>query len=442
MTAVEAAGPTARAGIVPHLAIILLVYAIMAAVRIAAPSDIELDQAKQLDYICDIVENGAWAVQHLRHGEVASKPPLYNWLAAGPILLTNAWTDFLLKLPSLVAGLGVLLLTWDIARRLAGNGPALIAALLLATTGLYVKTFYFARTDRLLAMFMTAQIWAAVARRPVVLWSAAALGMLTKGPVGLLTVAALLAWWWWRGHLLSSWREMKLNIGLPLSLVPFAIWFLVALSVEGRPLFDQLVVAETVDRFLPGAHYREHKPAYYYIPHFFARMAPASLFSVLAILALPWRTDRREALFLAAFWLLTLFVIFSLIPSKRVDRILPILPAASILAGWAIHNQIRGVNALLLAGAALLLAAGVMVALGFPASLFDPARTNAPHLIRGAGAVLALSGGAMLAFLLTDRRTLGIGMLIVSMMVVVTTYEHWLGRGVRAGEIRPVCAVP
>ena len=40
------------------------------------------DQPKQADYVVDIAERGNWLVQHHQDDMTATKPPLYNWLAA------------------------------------------------------------------------------------------------------------------------------------------------------------------------------------------------------------------------------------------------------------------------------------------------------------------------------------------------------------------------
>jgi 4-amino-4-deoxy-L-arabinose transferase len=319
--------------------LIVFAYLVIVAIRVAAPSDLATgDQPLQVAYINDIVTNGNWLVQHLPDGSAAAKPPLYNWLAAAPVAVTGVTSEPLLKLPSLLAGLLALLCVWNLATRLVGAGAAFGASLLLATAGMFSKHVYFARTDMLLTLLIVAQIWGAVRGRPIVLWFAAALAMMTKGPIGIVLPAiALSGWWWHRGELRPRWREMRPAIGLPLALLPFAIWFAAAVLTEGRAVWDQMVVAETVDRFVAGSKSKEHRHVLYYVPHLVARMLPASLLALAAL-----RHRRKPELALPLFWVAGMLVFLSLIPSKRADRLFPILPAMCMLAGYTLRER-RGV---------------------------------------------------------------------------------------------------
>src|SRR3546814_3934990 len=64
-----------------------------------------------------MLESGDWWFPHRGQELYADKPPLYFWLLALAYQLIGSWRwSFLL--PSLLAALGTLALTWDIARRL------------------------------------------------------------------------------------------------------------------------------------------------------------------------------------------------------------------------------------------------------------------------------------------------------------------------------------
>ena len=82
----------------------------------------------------------------------------------------------------------------------------------------------------LLTACVTAQFWAAARVRPLAYWTAAALAMLTKGPIGILIPALSLSIYWQsEGTLRQRWRELRWMPGLPLALVPFAAWFAAAI---------------------------------------------------------------------------------------------------------------------------------------------------------------------------------------------------------------------
>jgi 4-amino-4-deoxy-L-arabinose transferase-like glycosyltransferase len=347
----------------------------------------------------DVVANGNWIVQHLPDGTPAAKPPLYNWLAA-LFALAGGESEFVTKLPSLLAALITLLLTWDIGRRLGGPRLGLFAGLLLATSPMFAKHAFFARTDMLLTACVTAQFWAAARVKPLAFWTAAALAMLTKGPIGVLIPALSLSIWWWReGTLRERWRELRVMPGLPLALVPFAAWFAVALGTGGEPVYKQLVLIETVDRFRKS---KESRHILYYIPHFLARMAPVSMLASLAL------TKIRA---MAGWWLITTLAIFSLIPSKRADRLFPLLPAACLLAAWVIDTfAVRGT-------ATMLRVIGVLffsVAVAASVLTLDP-------LVIACAFVVATAAVTLLASKNPDWI---VGAIIMAMLALIAVYQY------------------
>jgi 4-amino-4-deoxy-L-arabinose transferase-like glycosyltransferase len=425
------------------LVILLILVSLVAVIRVTAPSDLSTgDQPLQAAYVRDITERGAWIVQHLEDGSPATKPPLYNWLAAVPILLAGTTSDFLLKLPSLLAGLLTLLLTWSIARQVAGERAALFAGVLLVCSTMFSKQIYFARTDMLLTLFVVGQIWAALRVRPVAYWVFAALALLTKGPIGIaIPLLALLVWWWREGALRERARAMHLVPGLLLSLIPLAAWFAAALWQGGEEVWQQLVVRETLDRFADGSKSKEHKHLLYYVPHFFARMAPAAFFAAAALFALRSRRDPADRpLFAAAWWFLVPFVMLSLVPSKRVDRLFPIFPAVCILAAWALDRwfsgeRVRGMAPALYSIAGAMVLAGIAVVFGIPTGV---------SVIAG---VLLLTAGAAMLFAVRRRVAhVFLGALAFAMLVIIAVYQHQLSQPVRAedggdGARRPEGAV-
>jgi 4-amino-4-deoxy-L-arabinose transferase-like glycosyltransferase len=398
---------------------VLAVAAIVILIRVTAPSDLATgDQPIQVDSILDIASRGNWVVQHQRDGTPASKPPLYSWLAAPLVILTNSQHDFLLKLPSLVAGLILAWLTWRITLQITSSErAAMLAALLLLTTTMFVKLVYFARTDVLLAMLIAWQIDAALRQRAAMYWLAASLAMLTKGPIGiLLPFLTLTAWWAWQGELRERWRAMHLPLGLPIALLPFLIWFGAALWVEGRAIWDQLVYAETLGRFSSASpKAKENKHLLYYVPHLLGRLAPASLFAAVALFQVEWR-KRQSPILIAAFWVVVMLAALSVVPSKRADRLFPLLPAACALAGWALSTGARGSRATMIVLSVVLVIAGGYAASG----------RMADGLVQIAGVLLILLAVGMIIF-----RPYACAFLISALLVVNGTYQHFLSAPAR-----------
>lgn len=411
------------------IALLLALFTATIALRITAPSDLLTgDQPLQVAYINDITRNDSWIVQHLDSGAPASKPPLYNWLAALPMVATGTESEFLIKLPSILAALVTLLLTWRMGAELAGARAGLYAAALLCVSPMFVKHLYFARTDMLLTLFIVVQMYAAIEKSPLLYWLAAALSWLTKGPVGVvLPIIALSVLWWWNGEFRERWREMRFSRGFALALIPFAIWFAAALYTGGSEVWDQLVVSETIDRFSSeSSKSKENRHALYYVVPFLLRMLPVSFFFICALFAVRRaEMTERANVAIAIAWVLAMFMVFSVVPSKRADRLFPILPGACIAAGWIIDRELArersATRRTFTVLGALVAIAGAALIVGSVAG-----RPLIPQqgLALAGGAGLLATAGAMLLLLRRSRPQASMAALVVALLIGTAVYQH------------------
>ncbi|HBK44924.1 MAG TPA: hypothetical protein DDZ67_00515, partial [Xanthomonadaceae bacterium] len=151
-----------------------------------------------------MVESGQWLLPHRGVELYAEKPPVFMWIQAAAYRLVPDWKVAFL-LPSLLAALLTLWLTWDLGRRLWNRRVAAHAVLALFCTlqfGLMAKR---AQIDMVLVAMTTLSLWGLLRhllRGPD--WKAwcvgvfaAGLGTVTKG-VGFLPLLVLLPWAAWR----------------------------------------------------------------------------------------------------------------------------------------------------------------------------------------------------------------------------------------------------
>jgi 4-amino-4-deoxy-L-arabinose transferase-like glycosyltransferase len=182
--------------------------------------------------------------------------------------------------------------------------------------------------------------------------------MLIKGPIVyafLLPGIALFQWRTSRGHgrARSEPALSEAEGGAPLQNCCYSAWFgwwpwiaslgIFLLWVVGGIIFqpaffDQVVVREFAGRF--GETIHRPRPLYFYLPDLLYRFAPWSVLIIaIAIVHLRSRRWKIGAAFremsAETFWLIcwTLggLLVMSLIPSKRVDRIFPIIPPLCLL---------------------------------------------------------------------------------------------------------------
>src|SRR5881394_3574651 len=121
------------------------------------------------------------------------------------------------------------------------------------------------------------------------------------------------------------------------SLAVFLLW--VTGGILFQPgFFDEVIMREFVGRF--GETIHRPQPLYFYLPHLLHKFAPWSLLLLaIAFVDLSSRNWRLRSAFREmspeVFWLLCWslggLIVMSLIPSKRVDRIFPVIPPLCLL---------------------------------------------------------------------------------------------------------------
>ena len=317
--------------------------ALLFGLRLGGPPNLtDNDQERPAAYVLDALVNGHWAVQRDWTGDIASKPPLYTWLAAGLSAAVGRASLATLYLPCALALLGAAMLVALLAHRQLGPRAAWLAGIFLLANPLAAKLVALARTDAVFTFTVTLTAWLAFRAWEkghgwTAAWLAAAAATLTKGPVGVvLGFSGLAAWVLERRHGTRSPSTIAHWGGLALWLAVCGGWFFLAWSATGDALIDKQLRSELVDhalgarRSLPGAGLLL-TPAY-----FLTRFQPCSLLAFWGLGEALRRPEgdpgaRRLQRF-AAFWLLSGLVLFGLAAHQRGDLIAPLMPAGAILA--------------------------------------------------------------------------------------------------------------
>jgi 4-amino-4-deoxy-L-arabinose transferase-like glycosyltransferase len=339
-----------------------------------------------------MVEGGDWLFPHRGAELYPDKPPLYMWLLALAYGAIGSWRwSFLL--PSLLSGLGVLALTYDLGRRLWNHRAGLWAAVSVLCALQFAYQFKRAQIDPTLVFATTASLYGLL--RHLLLgpdWRAywigcffAGIGVILKG-VGFLPLLALLPfalmrarrwdgiaeitrgqWLRWLGGALAFFAA----IGLWLA--PMLAAALGGGDPEHRAYLDNILFKQTATRYAEAWHH--HKPAWYFPAVIAGFWLPFSL--AFAWLwrdwAAAWRArDARSWLPLA--WALLVLAFFSASPGKRDMYILPMLPAVALAAAPFLDGLVarrafrRALLAFTIALSAVLLALGLLCLLDPPAA--------------------------------------------------------------------------
>jgi len=326
----------------------------------------DYDQAKQAFTSFEMIEHGHWFHQHTPNWWVATKPPLVGWISAGFYAITRSW-ELAWRLPSFLAAVALLALLLRSAR-VYGQAAALTAACALSFNLFTPRLASLVRTDMPLALVLFAAgllTWEKIRTRTpwtrrdrLLLFVLLSAGMLIKGPIVYAFLLPGLVAFQWR------WRETSAAASACSGWLPWLVSFLVFLLWAGAGILfvpeftEHVLLREFAGRFSDEVH--RAQPFYFYLPHLLHRFAPWSLLLIgLAFVAMegrasasPAKPEDSQALapplsrrarigstfrdmspetFWLVAWSLGGLIVMSLVPSKRIDRIFPIVPPLCLL---------------------------------------------------------------------------------------------------------------
>ena len=400
----------------------------------------------------EMVESGRWLFP-TRGGELYSdKPPVFMWAVAGLYRLTGEMRVAFL-LPSMLAALGTLALTHDIARRLWNRRTANVAALLLVATlqfGLQART---AQIDMLACSWIALGAYGLLRHLvagPAIgwylgAWFAMGLGVITKG-VGFLPVLMLVPW----AALLLATRgtspargaappvtrpSLAMLAGPLFLLAAVATWLVpmwLAVESSGDPALaayrDDILFRQTGERYTDSW---AHVSPWWYFP---VEVIPAfwlPLSVLLAWLVRPWAAAfraRDPRIVLPVVWVVLVVAFFSASPGKRGVYVLPALPMLALAAAPHVETLlarvgVRRAAAVLLGGlGALLTIVGIAGLIGMDAlAAAELEEGIRPWSLLVALGIVAL-GGAALAH--RSRPALGWFAFVVPLWVLYGTWGY------------------
>lgn len=420
-------------------------------VGVASPHDIGThDQAKQAMVVVDALQGNlampyegtcsrykAAVSAQPERGCPATKPPLYTWLAAGLGRLFGL-DEVTVRMPSVLASVGLGLLVYAFGRRFFDPATGLAAVALFATTQHVAKLSFFARTDMLLSFFVALALWAFVAGRPLLLWIAVGLGALTKGPPSLIPLVAVAVTLAFRRDLAGA-RALRPGRGLVIVLGILAVWLLPATLFHFRDVAD-VFRAEGIEQMTRTGKYADAKqqPFWYHVPYFFLKTLP---WSILVVPGLVRHARPSAPAFLLVAWLLGGLVLLSIPGAKRPDHLLPLYAPAVVLAASVVVGWLRGAAAAqpyarALEGGVRLwaLGAGAFALLAVPAAWLGLVGGEAsPPLWVPAAGLLALAPLRLALRSATGPRALFAGALAAQALSTLV-YAHLLTAPAKSGD--------
>jgi 4-amino-4-deoxy-L-arabinose transferase-like glycosyltransferase len=303
-------------------------------VKLGTGALLDWDEAIYAEVSKEIVLSHHWLTLTWQHQPFFEKPPLSFWIEA-VFFRSFGVTEFWARFASALAGIAIVLLTYAIARRLAGVATGLLAALVLLTTNHFDRIMREGTTDALLCLCIYLSVYAYLRLREeglvwfYLLCATVGLGVMVKGPAILIAPFAIGLDWFFRRRekRLIGWRDGSL--GALLTLVIVAPWHIWMVAQYGRSFLHSYVGYQLAQRFTGTIEGSGGGPLYY-VQVIGSGAFPWSVLALIAAAKWLWRRQWRDSLL----WeLAVLVLLYSFLPTKHPWYIIPIYPALSIEVG-------------------------------------------------------------------------------------------------------------
>ncbi len=300
------------------------------------------DTGRYAGVALDAYTRGAWWTLELGPDRpYFNKPPLAFWIHGFVLDLLGA-SVAAARLPSVLCGLAIVLLTVALVRVLGTARAALASGVVLALT-----YEFFRRTREIsldlwqLAFLMLALLLVALGVRrgrgmPVALSGiAVGLALLCKPFVALIFFPIVLAWLWaMRRRELVPWLGASLGLAIAVA----APWHASMGMLHGQAFWDQYLGRQVVGRARGAIN--AQGPLYYpilFVKTYWPWMIPGALGVYVFARCVHERIIimgvEKRLLMLMAIWLGVWVVVLIAFPDKRPRYTLPIYPALSVFTG-------------------------------------------------------------------------------------------------------------
>jgi hypothetical protein len=299
-----------------------------------------------------ILENKDWITVPWWGAPIYDRTIGLQWLIA----LCYHWfgqTEWAVRLPSMVASLGAIGLTWQIGRRLVPPLVGVLGAAILTVMPLWMQASKLGMQDILLVFLELLAIWALLQAEDfprrrfgwgLLAGIAISLGFLAKSVMIVLPVLALLPYLIRTQRTHRHLTNMGLYVGLAFGAIPSLVWLGRSVARYGQLPLQQLFgkVLLLAQAGSPEATvFRSTTSEFYYFWHIPATTFPWMLFAVLGIFIL-WRNPPlggRRWLFLG--YPAILLILLSLFDTRTWYYTLQLYPFVGLLAAVGLHRMMQ-----------------------------------------------------------------------------------------------------
>lgn len=300
------------------------------------------DEPRYAQVAREMMQTGDYLVPHINSEIYPDKPPLFFWLIALASQPFGDVTAASARIPSAIAALWVVLLTYLWGRKLYNPTVGVLAGLILLSTTQFVWMALRANIDMTLTLWTTLALflfYVGYTRKTgnsawyLCSYGVMGLAVLTKGPVGFAIPLITMVLFLCSQKQFKEIKTIALGKGALVIAGVTALWLVPACLSGGGEYAREIIFKQTIGRTVDSFSHKQ--PFYYYLINFPADFNPW-IFFVPSAVVYCWRTIRRGETMNLRFpllWFLGTLVFFSLISGKRSLYLMPLYPAAALLMG-------------------------------------------------------------------------------------------------------------
>ena len=300
------------------------------------------DEGRYAEMAREMLVTGDWVTPRYNGYKYFEKPPLQVWATAATLQAFGIG-DWQARLWTALTGFLTILAIGFTGARIYNPRAGWIAALVLASSPMWVISGHFNSLDMGLSAFLVAALCSLLLAQTShnktsnrnwmwACWVFMALATLSKGLIGaaipaMVFIAYSISAWDWK-----IWTRLRLFSGIVIYLLITAPWF-VLIAQRNPEFLEFFFIHEHLQRFTQDTHSRTG-PIYYFVPLLIIGALPWVL-QIPGSIAQAWQERRREfsSGWLLVCWFVIIFTFFSVSHSKLPGYIIPIFPALALLTG-------------------------------------------------------------------------------------------------------------
>jgi len=315
------------------------------------------DEGRYAEIAREMLVTGDWITPRYNGYKYFEKPPLQAWATAAAFQVFGIG-DWQARLWTALTGFLTILIVGFTGARIFNARSGWLAAVVLASSPMWVISGHFNSLDMGLSSFLVAALCSLLIAQTSqnknscrnwmwACWVFMALATLSKGVIGaaipaMVFLAYSVSTWDWK-----IWTRLRLFSGTILFFAITAPWFV--LVAQRNPEFlEFFFIHEHLQRFTQDAHSRTG-PIYYFVPLLLIGLLPWAL-QIPGSLIQAWTERRREfsPSWLLVCWFVVIFAFFSVSHSKLPGYIIPVFPALALIIGNRLDRLLGHTNTMAL----------------------------------------------------------------------------------------------